>query len=71
MSPVTQNVEIYVIEGKIVLLGVTGMMEDVIYSRIIILFPPLRMIEVGGLLEGKPAETVPSRLLTIQLMKLQ
>ena len=71
MSPVTQNVEIYVIEGKIVLLGVTGMMEDVIYSRIIILFPPLRMIEVGGLLEGKPAETVPSRLLTLQLRILQ
>ena len=71
MSPVTQNVEIYVIEGKIVLLGVTGMMEDVIYSRIIILFPPLRIIKVGGLLEGKLAETVPSRLLTIQLMKLQ
>ena len=71
MSPVTQNVEIYVIEGNIVLLGVSGMMEDVIYSRIIILFPPLRMIEVGGLLVGKPVETVPSRLLTIQLMILQ
>ena len=65
------NVENYAIEDPTVWPGVTEVMEVAIFCRILILFPTLKMNEVVGRLDEKPAETAPNLLLITQLMGLQ